>query len=449
LSSSTNSSSSLALPIKRQKSTNAPSINSTNKVHGNDETRLSNSKSSKSKSTKLSSSSTTQTKLIKSKASNVLSKKFRKLKFPRLSNRLSENQFNDQFFRIMDTATETGNATNKQSQKRLYCICREPYDSNRFMIGCDYCHNWYHCDCINLDEDKVKKMNSFICQDCRETHGSELDEEYLDEDEELSEEEESDEEEQIETNNHQITTPSPPSTNTNKRKSSSSNLVNGSSNVNNKTTQQKQQQQQVQKSQSKQQTNNKRQKVEEKQQKTTEEDGELYCICRTPYNESQFYVQCEKCEIWLHGRCIGLLSKEAEKIEVYLCPDCDSTSTINYANQKKLDSNDYELLKKLLRSIQQHKNAWPFLRPVDERQVPDYYQVIKEPMDLSTVESKLNKEGYPNLTKFIGDITQIFDNCHYYNDSKSSIVVCANNLENHFVFLISKFRQQMMIRENR
>ena len=84
------------------------------------------------------------------------------------------------------------------------------------------------------------------------------------------------------------------------------------------------------------------------------------------------------------------------------------------------------------------------MRPVDERQVPDYYDVITNPMDLSEVERNLTKQNYATLTKFIGDITQIFDNCHYYNDAKSSIVLCANNLENFFVQKLSQFRQQMI-----
>lgn len=138
-------------------------------------------------------------------------------------------------------------------------------------------------------------MASFICEDCRETHGSELDdEEYLEEeDEELSDEEpELDDEkltESIETTNNHQTKVSPVPASNNKRKSSavnSSNLVNGSSKTSS-----------VQKSQTKQ--SNKRQKVEEKQQS---DDEELFCICRTPYNESQFYVQCEKCNLWVHGR---------------------------------------------------------------------------------------------------------------------------------------------------
>ncbi len=45
----------------------------------------------------------------------------------------------------------------------------------------------------------------------------------------------------------------------------------------------------------------------------------------------------------------------------------------------------YELLKEL----EEHDDAWPFLQPVDKKKVPGYYKVIKKPMDYSTVKTKL------------------------------------------------------------
>lgn len=31
----------------------------------------------------------------------------------------------------------------------------------------------------------------------------------------------------------------------------------------------------------------------------------LYCVCRQPYDESQFYVGCDGCEDWFHPLCVG------------------------------------------------------------------------------------------------------------------------------------------------
>lgn len=38
---------------------------------------------------------------------------------------------------------------------------------------------------------------------------------------------------------------------------------------------------------------------------------------------------------------------------------------------------------RLLHDLQNHALAWPFLRPVSEADVPDYYNVIKKPMGVS------------------------------------------------------------------
>ena len=34
-----------------------------------------------------------------------------------------------------------------QNGERKFCICKEIYDENRPMVGCD---NWYHLDCLKL-----------------------------------------------------------------------------------------------------------------------------------------------------------------------------------------------------------------------------------------------------------------------------------------------------------
>lgn len=47
------------------------------------------------------------------------------------------------------------------------------------------------------------------------------------------------------------------------------------------------------------------------------------------------------------------------------------------------------------RNLKRNKNAFPFLKPVDAVAlgVPDYYRIITEPMDLGTVEARLQATG--------------------------------------------------------
>lgn len=39
--------------------------------------------------------------------------------------------------------------------------------------------------------------------------------------------------------------------------------------------------------------------------------------------------------------------------------------------------------------------AWPFLKPVNKKQVKDYYSVIKRPIDMETMGKKIQGMFYP------------------------------------------------------
>jgi histone acetyltransferase len=49
----------------------------------------------------------------------------------------------------------------------------------------------------------------------------------------------------------------------------------------------------------------------------------------------------------------------------------------------------FNMCKVFLDRIANHEQAWPFLKPVGKREVPDYYKTITSPMDLSSTEVKL------------------------------------------------------------
>ena len=38
----------------------------------------------------------------------------------------------------------------------------------RFYIGCDLCTNWYHGDCVGITEKEAKKMDDYICVECKQ-----------------------------------------------------------------------------------------------------------------------------------------------------------------------------------------------------------------------------------------------------------------------------------------
>jgi Bromodomain extra-terminal - transcription regulation/Bromodomain len=70
----------------------------------------------------------------------------------------------------------------------------------------------------------------------------------------------------------------------------------------------------------------------------------------------------------------------------------------------------------LTRLMKHKKNVW-FNSPVDALKMGlhDYHQIVKQPMDLGTVKSKLSKGSYANLSEFASDVRQTFNNALLYN----------------------------------
>ncbi|XP_023774436.1 bromodomain-containing protein 1 isoform X4 [Cyanistes caeruleus] len=73
------------------------------------------------------------------------------------------------------------------------------------------------------------------------------------------------------------------------------------------------------------------------------------------------------------------------------------------------------LLRSVLDQLQEKDSARIFAQPVNLKEVPDYLDHIKHPMDFSTMRKRLEAQGYKNLTEFEEDFNLIIDNCMKYN----------------------------------
>ncbi|XP_056000006.1 histone lysine demethylase PHF8-like isoform X2 [Ostrea edulis] len=51
----------------------------------------------------------------------------------------------------------------------------------------------------------------------------------------------------------------------------------------------------------------------------------VYCLCRKPYDENEFMIECDVCKDWFHGSCVGVQEYQASDIEIYHCPNCQLT----------------------------------------------------------------------------------------------------------------------------
>ncbi|KXJ21067.1 Lysine-specific demethylase 7A [Exaiptasia diaphana] len=56
-------------------------------------------------------------------------------------------------------------------RSQCYCICRKPYDSSQFMIGCDSCGEWFHGSCVGIQEHQASDIERYHCPNCSAVHG--------------------------------------------------------------------------------------------------------------------------------------------------------------------------------------------------------------------------------------------------------------------------------------
>ncbi|KAF9582558.1 histone acetyltransferase [Lunasporangiospora selenospora] len=101
----------------------------------------------------------------------------------------------------------------------------------------------------------------------------------------------------------------------------------------------------------------------------------------------------------------------------------------------------YNAMKHIVAELNKDASSWPFLHPVDVEAVTDYYSYIKDPMDLSTLESNVDADVYETLDDFGRDCKKIFDNCRLYNAESTPYVKCANKLEKVFKDKLKEWKE--------
>ncbi|XP_028590388.2 E3 ubiquitin-protein ligase TRIM33 isoform X5 [Podarcis muralis] len=155
---------------------------------------------------------------------------------------------------------------------------------------------------------------------------------------------------------------------------------------------------------------------------------------------------CEKCPKVFHLTChvptllsfpsgdwICTFCRDLSKPEVEY--DCD-----NLQHSKKgktaqgLSPVDQRKCERLLLYLYCHELSIEFQEPVPAS-IPNYYKIIKKPMDLSTVKKKLQKkhsQHYQTPEDFVADVRLIFKNCERFNEMMKVVQVYAETQEINF-----------------
>lgn len=94
------------------------------------------------------------------------------------------------------------------------------------------------------------------------------------------------------------------------------------------------------------------------------------------------------------------------------------------------------------RGLNRHKDdlnasTW-FLEPVDPEDAPDYYSIIKNPMDFGTIKKKLEGLSYSDYEDFHSDMLLVRDNCRLYNPPGS---VVRRDCDEVFAYYMSEYER--------
>ncbi|KAJ8251351.1 hypothetical protein GJAV_G00220420 [Gymnothorax javanicus] len=114
------------------------------------------------------------------------------------------------------------------------------------------------------------------------------------------------------------------------------------------------------------------------------------------------------------------------------------------ARPKRLTNQLQYLQKVVLKTLWKHQFSWPFQQPVDavKLNLPDYYKIIKTPMDMGTIKKRLESSYYWSAQECIQDFNTMFTNCYIYNKPGDDIVLMAEALEKMFLQKISEMPQE-------
>lgn len=71
----------------------------------------------------------------------------------------------------------------------------------------------------------------------------------------------------------------------------------------------------------------------------------------------------------------------------------------------------------------QEVESVPFRQPVDPNTlgIPDYFDIVRKPMDLSTIHTKLTTGQYSDPWEYVDDVWLMFDNAWLYNRKTSRV----------------------------
>uniref|UniRef100_A0A0N5AJE3 histone acetyltransferase n=1 Tax=Syphacia muris TaxID=451379 RepID=A0A0N5AJE3_9BILA len=99
-----------------------------------------------------------------------------------------------------------------------------------------------------------------------------------------------------------------------------------------------------------------------------------------------------------------------------LLAPCEIPGLEEIDEQFSADKNGIRKMKLILDAIRRDKkDFWPFFEPVNAKEVPQYYEYIRFPIDVKTMSERLKSGYYKHERLFIADLRRMLNNCYKFN----------------------------------
>lgn len=145
----------------------------------------------------------------------------------------------------------------------------------------------------------------------------------------------------------------------------------------------------------------------------------------------------------------SLVYKDAAHLDKLLRQNIDDLS-----NSAQLEDEDADLLVEVFDQLVADKTivdgevaVEPFLQLPDEEEYPEYYDVIRQPISLAEIKSKIDSKEYRTVYDMEEDLVLMIDNARTFNESGSFVYEAAGKVLDRFYALSGIERDHVKFEE--
>jgi transcription initiation factor TFIID subunit 1 len=140
--------------------------------------------------------------------------------------------------------------------------------------------------------------------------------------------------------------------------------------------------------------------------------------------------------------------KEMEEAELYVPPSKRIRTGNNRrergAGRQRLPHVIFSTrLEKIRMDVERFPSSGPFLRPVDRRKFPEYYEKIVDPIDLQTIRDKNQKFQFKSADAFLKDFLLMKNNAEKFNGLNHPLAQEANRIYDYVKHTIDAHREEL------